>query len=106
MHVCHGPVKIILYKYAMRVRKTLFLQGRRVHRVTSLETLHKQGFTSLSSSWGITMNQKKLMSLSCGLPHSLRQRTVAHRNFIFISPSSHPVYFPIFKYLHKPRQLQ
>lgn len=58
MHVCHGPVKIILYKYAMTIRKTVSLQGHGVQSLASLETLHKQGFTSLSSSWGITMNQK------------------------------------------------
>lgn len=32
MHVCHGPVKTILYKYAITIRKTVSLQGRREHR--------------------------------------------------------------------------
>lgn len=40
MYVRHGPVKIILSKYAMTVRKTVSLQGHRVHRVTALETHH------------------------------------------------------------------
>lgn len=101
MPMCCGPVKIIYISVEWQSER-LQLSTK---RVPSLETLHKQGLAPCPS-WGITMKIKKKMIFNYSPPHPQRYRMILHRNYLLLSQSNQSGSFSVFKYLHKPKQLQ